>query len=355
MSSTEAEQPEPLIEKTEQESAQTPEKTPGRTETIEPATDADHPAFEPLITPETLSVQRERFSSLSSEMAELLSLLTQEVKKASDQLLSIRSAVDLKKQELETLNQTFAAVKQSIDDSRLHKENLERFMASQRIAWEEERQMRARQEEKYLESLKIQRQREEEEHRQKLAADHLRAQQKLEEELKAIHQRNLEKQRAVERDWLEREQLLKERELEWIQLIQELEQFMSTLSRHTQSRVAGRVDAARRISTPPPNLPSSNSDAPQKEDAPQHAVNSGDAPKAERTSEMPHSASGQSRNAIFGNAPISEPKPSIPALREMLLSQERRIENLSARLSEKRDSSPLKFPSSDPEIFKSEG
>ena len=60
----------------------------------------------------------------------------------------------------------------------------------------------------------------------------------------AAQQQSLKKQQALERDCLERELALKEKELEWVQLIQELEQFMSKLTRRAQAQTATRVGPA---------------------------------------------------------------------------------------------------------------
>jgi hypothetical protein len=51
----------------------------------------------------------------------------------------------------------------------------------------------------------------------------------LAEELQSIQKKNQADQEALERDFLERDLHLKQKELEWMQLVQELEQFMSKL------------------------------------------------------------------------------------------------------------------------------
>jgi hypothetical protein len=328
-----AEQPGPSGEKLEQEPVQKLDKTSSGSDAAGAAPDAGNPTLEPLMTPEALSVQVERFSRLSSDMAKLLSELSQEAKKSLDQLNGIRLAVDLKKKELKTLNESAASLKQLIEDHRLQRENLDRLMEGQRRVWEEEKTRRAQQEREYLEDLKIQRQREEEEYRHMWAVEQLKAQQKLEEELRTIQQKSLEKQQALERDCLQREQTLKEKELEWIQLIQELEQFMSRLARHAQSPSAVHAE----LHTKEPSMQSD------------FAVLGSSLADSEDASKDQSLIQDRPLSPIFGNALTDEPKPSLSSLKEMLLSQGRRIESLNAELSAKRESAPLKFsPKKDP-------
>ena len=95
-----------------------------------------------------------------------------------------------------------------------------------------------REEKEYDENRKIQREHEEEEYKKAWAADQLRARQMLDEELGAIRQRSMEAQEAADKDFMERELILKKKEQEWSQLIQELEQFLSKLAKRTHPRNA---------------------------------------------------------------------------------------------------------------------
>jgi len=206
-----------------------------------PELDPGEIAMEPLMNPERLSLEIERFSGLSAELSELLSRLRLEILKSAEQLSRIRSVVDAKKGELKTLHDIEAsavALERLIQDQRQQRESFERSMTDQRAMWEEEKAERTRQEEEYLENLRISRERDEEDYRQAWAAEKLKAQQKLEEELKVVRQEELQRQQALEKDLLERELTLREKELEWVQLIQELEQFMSKLTRRAQARPA---------------------------------------------------------------------------------------------------------------------
>ena len=278
MSGSEVEWPETLVLKTGQES------------------DKDAAAPGPLMTPEMFSVLIERFSGFSTDLTKLVSELARQATQALDELYKIRSAVDLKKRELKTLHDIEAStdsLKQLTEEHRREKASFEQFMEGRHKAWEEEKSRRAQEEKEHLENLRVRRQHEEEEYRHRRAVEQLKAQQKLEEELRAIQQKGLEKQQALERDCLEREQALKAKELEWIQLIQELEQFMSRLTRRAQSPFA-KEPFVQPVS--------------DREEA--------SSPGREKTSQELD--------------PLEGPKPSLASLREMLLSQGRRIETLNA-------------------------
>jgi hypothetical protein len=208
-----------------------------------------------LLRAEKLSIEIDRFSSLSSELAAILTLFSQEIKTAAEQLTRIRAAVDLKKKELKDLHgieASIAALDRLAVEHQEKKEALERLMADQRAQWEAEKARRTREEREYAENLRIRHEREEEEYRQRVAGEKLKAQQKLEEEMRIIQQEGLQKQQAQERDCLQRELILKEKELEWVQLIQELEQFMSKLTRRTQGQSAARLGSVAAESMAPP-------------------------------------------------------------------------------------------------------
>jgi hypothetical protein len=214
-------------------------------ETMESEADADNSVLEPIMPSEVFSGRIKRFSSLGSEMTKLLSELSKDMQESLDQLQRIRSEINLKKEELKTLHDievSAISLGQLIEDHRLQKENLEYLIESQRKVWEEERARRAQEEREYLENLKRQRQREEEEYKHARALKESEGRKKLEEELRGIRQKGLEDQQALESDCLERERTLKEKELEWIQLVQELEQFMSRLIQRTRSQAAVRAD-----------------------------------------------------------------------------------------------------------------
>jgi hypothetical protein len=74
----------------------------------------------------------------------------------------------------------------------------------------------------------------------------------------------------------------------------------------------------------------------------------------EKASEAQALAEGRLPDPVFGDVPIDEPKPSLSSLKDLLVSQGRRIETLNAELSTKRDSAPLKFSPKKSQNFKPE-
>jgi hypothetical protein len=202
-----------------------------------PETESEKSGIEPIIRAEDIILNVERFTKLSSELTGVLSNLSQEIREAAEQLNDIRIAVDAKKRELKTLHgieATAVTLERMALDYQRRKESLEREIAEQRALWDEEKAKRAQEEREFQESVRVRREREEEAFRQNWANERNLAQRKLEEELKLMQEESLERQRALERGFLERELKLKEKELEWMKLVQELEQFLSRLSRRMQ-------------------------------------------------------------------------------------------------------------------------
>ena len=117
-----------------------------------------------------------------------------------------------------------------IEDRRLQIAELERLLESQRNAFDSEKSRLEQEEKKYLENLEAERKREETVYRQRWTEEGLRAKQALETELRAFQQEKAEKQEALLREILEREQRIKHKEKEWDLLTGELEQFMSGLA-----------------------------------------------------------------------------------------------------------------------------
>jgi len=186
---------------------------------------------------ESLSVQTERFSALASDIAKILSDLSIEVKKSSDQLRGIERDVALKREELKTLcdiETSAVSLNQLIEEQRLQKENMERLMQSRRAVWEEEKARIDQEQSEYLENLRMQRQQEEDEHRRAWAAEQLKARERVDEELRALELKSRQTREAVERDLLEREQILRGKELECARFVEELERFMSSIKSHAR-------------------------------------------------------------------------------------------------------------------------
>jgi hypothetical protein len=183
-----------------------------------------------LASAEKYLVDMQLFSRISGELKAFLSELSEKIRSSTEQLKMIEQAVALKEDELKRLHDIESAsvtLEQLFDSQKLEKEQFERYIANQRSVWEEEKSRRIQEYEKYIERLQVQRQHEEEEYRSRWAVEQENAKQALAEELQEIRKKN----EALGKSLLERELLLKEKELEWMQLVYELEQFMSKLGK----------------------------------------------------------------------------------------------------------------------------
>ncbi|NLT68948.1 MAG: hypothetical protein GXX84_20370 [Acidobacteria bacterium] len=129
-----------------------------------------------------ISAVIDRFSTLSIQMTELLSDLSQEIREAGEQLDQLRLAVERKRVELKEIEAAAQILAEVVEQRRRQKEELER-------------------------ELQIRRARDEEEYRREAA----------------------ERKEAFDRSLREREEELKEKEREWVRLTQDLEQLMSRL------------------------------------------------------------------------------------------------------------------------------
>jgi hypothetical protein len=174
------------------------------------------------------------FSRISGELTAFLSELSEKIRNSAEQLAAIEQAVELKAGELKRLHEIDAAMatmEQLMEDQRQQKEQFEKHIAAQRDLWEEEKSRRILENEEYMERLQVLRQQDEEEYRTRWALEQAKAKQELIEELQEIQRKHQENQAETEQDLLRRELLLKAKEEEWLQLVQELEQFMSKLGR----------------------------------------------------------------------------------------------------------------------------
>jgi DNA repair exonuclease SbcCD ATPase subunit len=222
---------EPSRKEIQQQADPQLEQAPNAWVPISPETDTADAASEGLMKWEKISSQMERFSNLSSDMIMLISELSQEAKKAIDQLRAIREEVNLKKRELKTLHdmeRSAEELQRLIENRRIQISNLDQLLERQRNTFED---------------LKVQRQRVEAEYRERQAAEQLKARQTLDEELRALRQKSMEKQEALDKDLLERERRIMQKEKELDLLTQELEQFMSRLAGRTPLKTPAQDDS----------------------------------------------------------------------------------------------------------------
>jgi hypothetical protein len=306
--------------------------------------------MEPEFNADAFSAKVEQFSIGSADIAKLLSDLSMKVKKAWSQFHAIQLVIKHKKEELKTLHDldvSTVSLKQLIEDQRVQKQNLERLMDSRRASWEEEKTRLDQQEKEYRDNLKIQCQPEEEEHQRRLAAEQLKAQKIIEEDMRSAKQRCRQMQETVERDCLEREQILREKELECSRLIQELERFMLIINPHAKPQNAASSKLSHK------SLP----DLFNFENSSDSANNYLEGRECERFPTVLHGedtlilekpeedrlAQEYPASSILGNASVEELRSMLLSSKNTLTSPGREIESSHAGIAMKRDSTTLKF------------
>ena len=267
----------------------------------------------------------ERFSRLSSDLGKCLSDVALKIKNSVDAFHAVEQEVLHKKAELKEIHDveaSAAALANLVEEHRLQKAEFDKIMERQRRLWEEEKLKREHEDAEYNRALKLHRQREEEEYEKKWSEKRDMIRQKLEEELRAIQRQNSEQQKLLEIDLLNRERILKKKELEWDKLVQELELFMTRLLARTGKDNTGvlsdRSDMAA-MSAAKNNLTSDTPPSPEN------------VPDEKEMSDIKRELD-------------ESEKSSVESIREMLLSQERRIENIYESLKENLKSDSFKVP-----------
>jgi colicin import membrane protein len=143
-----------------------------------------------------------------------------------ERLSNVREAVALERAELGRLHKidgAATALDQLVHDHAREKEHLEAEIAAQRAAWEEESRTAERERQEQEENLKKARAREIEEHEYK---------------------KNLERKKALEKSWQQREAALKEQEQEFIRLRKEAQEFPEALQTESEKAAALASKAA---------------------------------------------------------------------------------------------------------------
>jgi hypothetical protein len=265
----------------------------------------------------------ERFSRLSSDLGKCLSDVALKIKNSVDEFNTVEQEVLHKKAELKEIydvEASAAVLANLVEEHRLQKAEFEKFMENQRRLWEEEKLKREHEDEEYRQALQLHRQQEEKEYEKKWSEKRDMIRQKLEEELRAIQHQNSEQRKLLEIDLLNRERILKKKELEWDKLVQELDLFMTRLLARTRKDNINPIPVRPDIGNMPAVKNNLTSDTPRR---------------AENVSvEKEMSDAGRELDES-GNS-------SVESIRKMLLSQERRIDNIYESLKENLKSAPFK-------------
>jgi len=267
----------------------------------------------------------ERFSRLSSDLGKCLADVALRIKNSVDEFNAVDEEVRNKKAELKEIydvEASAAALANLVEEHRLQKAEFERLMESQRRLWEEEKLKKEHEDVEYKNALKLSRQREEEEYEKKWSEKRDIIRQKLEEELRAKQRQSSEQQKLLEIDLLNRERILKKKELEWDKLIRELELFMTRLLERTRKDNIDQIADRSDIDDTPTLKNSPTSDTPRS----------------------PGNVSDEKEMSDVKRELDRSKDSSVESIREMLLSQERRIENIYESLKENLKSAPFKKP-----------
>jgi hypothetical protein len=284
---------------------------------------------------EKFTLAMERFSVLSTEMITLLMGLSEEINSSAKELNAVQASVDRKKKELEELQeaeQTARALKQQTGDLIVQKEELERLIDDQRMAWEDERARNTL---------------EEDEQRKAWNAEQFKARQELEEELQSMRHRHQEAQEEAERNFVERDMMLKKKELEWSQLIQELDQFLAKLTGrlhpHPVTRILSKEEPVAAPGSSPSGIPLSGYFREEGEwpiggiepDATREEPSMWDNIWCEKD------YSSDDRNDLLGHGSSENAHASNALFKDTQIAQNGRSENLES--SAKKENAPLKF------------
>jgi colicin import membrane protein len=189
-----------------------------------------------------------KISGLGLEVSKALAGLSDQLVQEVNRLETVREAVALEQREIERLHKIDVAANaldQLVQDYGRQKEQLEREIAAQRAAWEEEKRLTERERKEQEEGLKKQRQRETEEYDYRKALERKKAQDKYDEEIKLLEKNNRERQETLERGWREREAALKASEEELQRLRREAEEFPLRLRQESERAAAEAARAAQ--------------------------------------------------------------------------------------------------------------
>ncbi len=189
-----------------------------------------------------------RISMLGIDVARSLSDVSEKLVQEVKLLSTVREAVRLEQKELEQLHKidvAATALDQMVQDYAREKERLETEIQSQRATWEEEAARVALERKEQEEAIKKQRQREVEEYEYKKNLERKKEKDKHEEDARLAAKKNQERQEALEKDWLGREAVLKEREDEVARLRKDAADWPARL----EKEIAAAAERARAETT----------------------------------------------------------------------------------------------------------
>ncbi|MBV8551415.1 MAG: hypothetical protein JOY54_08950 [Acidobacteriaceae bacterium] len=189
----------------------------------------------------------QQISAVGGQISRTLMDLTDRMTDEVDQLRRVREAVQLERQELERLHKIDVAatsIDQLVQDYERERERLETEIQTRRSEWEQEARTAERERKEAEEAFRKQRQRENEDFEYKKQLERKKAQDKYEEEVRLLEKKNEERQEELERNWLQRETALKEREEELARLRREVEDLPKRIAAEKEAALADATKQA---------------------------------------------------------------------------------------------------------------
>ncbi len=181
----------------------------------------------------TVEIIAKKLSDLNVEISRTLSGLGEKMNAEVGILRSLKEAVALESKDLNRLHGIDIAatsIDQLVADYQEKKTSFEANLFGARQEWERETEEKKQQEAEYTETLKKNRAREIEDYEYKKALERKKLQDRFEEECRLKEKQNRETQENLEKNWKEREAVLKGQEEELVALKKEAEQFQGRLA-----------------------------------------------------------------------------------------------------------------------------
>lgn len=188
-----------------------------------------------------------KFADFSIDVTKTLGSLSEKIVKEVQTLAQIRQAIILETEHLQTLHKI--DIVQTTTDGMLEEyktlqTDLENEIQTTRNQWESEQEEREHEIQEYEETLNKTRKRELEEFEYKKNLERKKTQDKYEEELRLRDKQNKEKQESLEKNWQERETILKSHEAELNELRNTVNTFPEKLQKEISKTVAESVKQA---------------------------------------------------------------------------------------------------------------
>jgi len=196
----------------------------------------------------TVDAVVEQVSRLGLEISRSLSGISEKLTEEVHRLATLRSAVEVERQELERLHKidvAATALDQMVEEYRSQKDQLEAEISTQRAEWEETTRGAERDRKEQEEALRKQRQREIDEYEYKKNLERKRAQDKYDEDQRLLEKKNQEKQETLQKQWAQRESALREQEEELQRLRKESSDFPARLQREIEQAATQASKEAR--------------------------------------------------------------------------------------------------------------